>query len=171
MSGPNVWGPYGWKFIHYITLGYPPKPTENDKKIYYDFFMLLAKVIPCSICGSHFTENMKITPLTSEVLSNRENLIKWGIEMHNHVNRMHNKKIYTFEEGIKEILKDPLGECKKNMTNKIVELENKIVELKNNPPIYIEKFDNKDNKTNYNYYSLLFNFILIIVIVYLLYKK
>ena len=32
MSGPNVWGPHGWKFIHYITLGYPRKPTNKIKQ-------------------------------------------------------------------------------------------------------------------------------------------
>ncbi len=166
MSGPEVWGPYGWKFIHYITLGYPPKPTEDDKKLYYDFFTLLAKVLPCSICGHHFSENMKITPLTSEVLSSRIKLVEWGIEMHNHVNRIHNKKIYTLQEGINEILKDPLGDCRKKMTNNIIEVDNK-------PTTKIEEFDNKtDNKTNHQlYYSLIFNIILIVIIIYLLYKK
>ncbi len=160
MSGPNVWGPYGWKFIHYITLGYPPKPTENDKKIYYDFFIQLAKVLPCSICGQHFIENMKITPLTPQVLSGRHNLVSWGIEMHNHVNRMHNKKVYTFEEGFKAILTDELGECKR-MQIKPIEQS-------------IEKFDNKEpEKKNDNtlYGSIIINFILILIILYLLYKK
>ncbi len=170
MSGPNVWGPYGWKFIHYITLGYSPKPTEEQKKIYYDFFILLAKVLPCSICGNHFTENMKLTPLTSEVLSNRENLVKWGIEMHNHVNKMHNKKIYTFEEGLNEILKDPLGECNRKM-EKIERIEKLIIEPEQT--LKIEDFDNKsDNKSdNKAYYSLALNIILIVIIIYLLYKK
>jgi hypothetical protein len=170
MSGPNVWGPYGWKFIHYITLGYPSKPTEDDKKIYYDFFILLAKVLPCSICGHHFSENMKVTPLSSEVLSSRQKLVEWGIEMHNHVNRIHNKKTYTFEEGIKEILKDPLGDCIRKMKNEIVELETK-------PTIKLENFENKekeentDNNIHYKYYSVILNFVLIVIIIYLLYKK
>jgi hypothetical protein len=164
MSGPDVWGPYGWKFIHYITLGYPSKPTENDKKIYYDFFILLAKVLPCSICSSHFIENMKLTPLTPQVLSSRENLVRWGIEMHNHVNRMYNKKTYTFEEGLKEILTDPLGDCNRKM------MENK---FEQKPTVNIEQFNNKsDNKTNHQlYYSMAFNLILIVIIIYLLYKK
>ena len=34
MSGPNVWGPYGWKFIHYVTLGYPNNPSNEDKLKY-----------------------------------------------------------------------------------------------------------------------------------------
>ena len=35
MSGPDVWGPHGWKFIHYVTLGYPDKPTKEDKNMGY----------------------------------------------------------------------------------------------------------------------------------------
>ena len=30
--GPDIWGPHGWKFLHFVTLGYPEKPTENEKK-------------------------------------------------------------------------------------------------------------------------------------------
>lgn len=159
MSGPDVWGPYGWKFIHYITLGYPTKPTENDKKIYYDFFMKLAKVIPCSICSNHFMENMKITPLSPEVLSGRTNLVAWGIEMHNHVNRMNNKKVYTIEEGLKAILSDELGECKRKQIT--------------SEPI-IEKFNNKnkeDKKSYENMIQPIVIIILILIILYLLYKK
>jgi hypothetical protein len=41
MSGPDVWGPHGWKFIHYITLGYPTNPTQEDKTKYANFFNAL----------------------------------------------------------------------------------------------------------------------------------
>ena len=34
MSGPDKWGPHGWKFIHYVTLGYPHKPSKSDKLKY-----------------------------------------------------------------------------------------------------------------------------------------
>ena len=38
---PDVWGPHGWKFIHYITLGYPENPTQMQKDKYKAFFLLL----------------------------------------------------------------------------------------------------------------------------------
>ena len=103
MSGPDVWGPHGWKFIHYITLGYPNNPTPLDKSQYYNFFESLKNVIPCSICGSHFKEHLKAHPLTDEVLSNKKKLIECGINMHNLVNEINHKRIFTFEEGFKEI--------------------------------------------------------------------
>ena len=31
---PSIWGPHGWKFMHYVSLGYPNNPTENDKLNY-----------------------------------------------------------------------------------------------------------------------------------------
>lgn len=105
MSGPDVWGPPGWKFIHFVTMGYPNYPTESIKKKYYDYFHSLKHVIPCSICASHFAENLENLPLDDNVLSSRENLIRWGINIHNIVNKKNGKKEYTYEEGIKEILK------------------------------------------------------------------
>lgn len=103
MSGPNVWGPHGWKFIHYVTLGYPNNPSNIDKQNYSNFFETLKNVIPCSICGSHFKEHMKAFPLTDNILSNRKKFIEWGINMHNLVNEINSKRIFTFEEGFKEI--------------------------------------------------------------------
>ena len=136
MSGPNVWGPHGWKFIHYITLGYPMKPTEIHKKQYLDFFNALQYVIPCSICGHHFREHVKIYPLTDSILSDRMEFIKWGIHMHNLVNFANKKKVYTMQEGYDEILKnkddcvvktDTMTHNSKNTLNKIDNMQNTIL--------------------------------------------
>lgn len=110
MSGPDVWGPHGWKFIHYITLGYPNNPSETEKKQYYDFFDNLKNVIPCSICGNHYKEHLTIFPLSDQVLSNKIKFIEWGINMHNMVNKVNKKRIFTLEEGFKEI-KNNLDNC------------------------------------------------------------
>ena len=37
---PSIWGPHGWKFMHYVSLGYPSNPTEEDKKNYKTFYIL-----------------------------------------------------------------------------------------------------------------------------------
>ena len=106
MPGPDIWGPHGWKFIHYITLGYPNNPTEQDKKKYYNFFMALSNVIPCGICASHFKQHLEITPLDEEALKDKESLMIWGIMMHNHVNAKNNKKILSINDGINAIIKN-----------------------------------------------------------------
>ena len=106
MSGPNVWGPYGWKFIHYVTLGYPNNPSNEDKLKYLNFFNALQYVLPCSICSKHFQDHIKQYPLTDDILSDKRKFINWGIFMHNLVNVSNNKKVYSMEDGYEEIIKN-----------------------------------------------------------------
>lgn len=104
MSGPDVWGPHAWKFLHFVTLGYPNNPSEKDKKKFKLFFMLLQDTLPCSICARHFGENLKKKPLTDKDLSSKENLIYWLVDFHNVVNKMKNKKVYTRDEAVNLLL-------------------------------------------------------------------
>jgi len=111
MSGPDVWGPHGWKFIHYVTIGYPSNPTNDIKKQYLEFFTALQYVIPCSICGNNFKQHLKEYPLTDAILSNKKKFIDWGIQMHNLVNISNNKKTFNSSNGLKEIIKNCTGDC------------------------------------------------------------
>lgn len=104
--GPDVWGPHGWKFIHFITMGYPETPTEEDKKTYKKFFEMLGSVIPCRICGDHYKSHIKKHPIDDEILKDRDSLMAWGVEIHNIVNKNNGKKIYSVEEGIADIIKN-----------------------------------------------------------------
>jgi hypothetical protein len=150
MSGPDVWGPYGWKFIHYVTLGYPNNPTETDKKNYYNYFHALKYVIPCPICSKHFEENLEKSPLTEDVLSTKMKLVEWGIIMHNYVNKKNGKKEYSFDEGLKEILED-------NMKKKWCNNNN------------IEKFE--QNNRGWNWYIMIIIILAIIITIMIIYKK
>jgi len=116
MPGPDIWGPPGWKFIHYVTMGYPNNPSDDIKKKYYNYFHTLKYVIPCSICSSHFAENLEKLPLTNEVLSNRENLMKWGIDIHNIVNKKNNKKVYDYTDAMVLIMNGFKDEPKQSPT-------------------------------------------------------
>lgn len=102
---PNDWGPFGWKFLHFSTLGYPNNPTEQDKIKYKKFYESLGDVLPCILCANHYKENLKIHTL-DKALESRENLILWGINMHNEVNKKNWKKQYKYDEGVMEILKN-----------------------------------------------------------------
>lgn len=102
---PAMWGIHGWKFVHHIALGYPNKPTENDKNNYKSFFLLLGNVLPCHICSDHYNEHLLIYPLDDKVLSTKTNLINWTIDMHNEVNKKHGKKIYSYVEAL-ELIKN-----------------------------------------------------------------
>lgn len=106
ISGPALWGPYGWKFIHYVTLGYPTKPSLENKERYKIFFESLQYVLPCSICSAHYMENLKEHPLTDDIMSDRNKLIEWGILMHNLVNIYNNKKPLSNKEAKRMIIQN-----------------------------------------------------------------
>ena len=145
MPGPDIWGPHGWRFLHYITLGYPNNPSQEDKDTYRNFINSFKEIIPCGLCKNHFKQNLLKHPLTDEVMSGTLNLINWSIDMHNEVNKSNSKKTLTYEQGLQEILRNCRGdECNYN----------NIEETFNNSNIPI--------KTNNNY--LLISIIIILVI-------
>ncbi len=161
MPGPEIWGPHGWKFIHYITLGYPSNPTNKDKEEYYDFFMNLANVIPCSICENHFKEHLKITPLDDDALSSRENLMAWGITMHNHVNARNSKKIYSVKDALRAIIEND-DRC---ILKKNEELKNTSIDISDKS----EKFENNSTNNSSNNMTLFLSISIIINILLILY--
>lgn len=134
MPGPDIWGPHGWKFIHYITLGYPNNPSQVDKQKYYNFFMNLSNVIPCPVCGEHFKQHLDITPLDDDALKDKKSLMAWGVSMHNHVNSRNGKKIYSLEEAINSIIQ--------NNDKCFINIEKKITDNFNNKQ---ENFNNTNN--------------------------
>ena len=126
--GPDRFGPSLWQGLHYITLGYPVKPTEEQKQKYKAFFLLLKDTLPCSICANHYAENLKKMPITDEVLETRENLVKWLIDFHNVVNEMKGKEVIEYKVARKMI--DTDIQCKPNV--KVIEKfeENPSIEVK-----------------------------------------
>lgn len=101
---PDIWGPAGWFLLHTLTLDYPINPTDIDKINMYNFFMSFQKVIPCDKCKINFADHLKKYPLSNTVLSSRNNLVKWLIDIHNEVNVMNGKKKLSYEEAIRDIL-------------------------------------------------------------------
>lgn len=114
--GPDRFGPSLWQGLHYITLGYPIKPTEEQKQKYKAFFLLLKDTLPCNICANHFAENLKKMPITDTVLETKENLVKWLIDFHNIVNEATGKKIIEYKIARKMI--DTDVQCKPNIVEK-----------------------------------------------------
>ena len=97
---PDIWGPYGWKFLHYLSFGYPTNPTIEQKNQYKTFFLSLQHVLPCSICSKHYSENLMKYSL-DDALQDKDSLVRWVIDIHNSVNEIKNKKIYSYDEAIK----------------------------------------------------------------------
>jgi len=88
----TVWGPSIWHFLHTMSFNYPVKPTREQKKQYKEFIMNLGKILPCKHCRNNFPKNLKVVPITNNVLKNRHNFSKWMYNMHEQVNKMLKKK-------------------------------------------------------------------------------
>ena len=153
MSGPDVWGPHGWKFIHFITLGYPNNPSQDSKICYFEFFNKLSDVIPCIICKRHFKQNLERFPLNDKVLSDKLELIKWGINMHNSVNQDTGKPIYSHREGL-NMIKNSQDKCYAESFN-------------------LDSFNSSNDNIykNHMFYLMACIIIILLVVIYKLYKR
>lgn len=96
---PRVWGPFFWHTIHIVALGYPKEPAYTDKRIAKEFFESFAFLLPCSVCRDHYSEHLQKHPITP-FLDSRKDLLKWTIMIHNQVNKMLEKPIWTEQEVI-----------------------------------------------------------------------
>jgi hypothetical protein len=98
---PDKWGKDGWRFLHFVSLGYPDYPTEIQKEQYKNFFYSIKYVLPCRKCSEHYTENLNKYPLSDDILSNKNKIINWVIDIHNEVNKINNKNIVNYDDAIK----------------------------------------------------------------------
>ncbi len=96
---PSSWGKYLWTSIHFIALGYPDNPTEEDKINYKLFFYNLWKVIPCYKCSINYKQHLEDLPITNETLKNKHNLFKWTVDLHNIVNHELNKSLLNLDQA------------------------------------------------------------------------
>lgn len=90
MPSLDVWGPNLWKSIHYIALGYPKKPTFEDKLNYKNFYLTLGPVLPCMKCSMNFKRHMNELPIDG-YLENTDKLFAWTVKLHNIVNKENGK--------------------------------------------------------------------------------
>ena len=88
----SVWGPPLWHYLHTMSFNYPVKPTSMDKKYYKEFIVSLRNVLPCRYCRDNLTKNLKVLPLTKQVMKNRTTFSKWVFKLHELVNTMLGKK-------------------------------------------------------------------------------
>lgn len=110
---PILWGKYGWGFLHYITLSYPDNPDEETKKMFKDFFTkIIWKYLPCESCRQNYVRHLEEIPLTDEIISSRNKLIYWFVDIHNLVNLETGKQKITYAE-FNKIYMEPQVEEKK----------------------------------------------------------
>jgi len=105
MVNPSIWGPNIWQTMHFISLGYPEYPSQEEKEAYKQFFLLLKIVLPCKICAAHLKQNLENVPLTDKALSNKKSFITWVIDLHNSVNVSKDKPIVNYSKAFDLITK------------------------------------------------------------------
>lgn len=103
---PKIWGRQAWHFIHMVALSYPETPSDEDKANYMRFLKSLPTALPCPACGSHFRDNMEKYP---PKMDSRKEFFEWTVDMHNEVNKMHKKRILSYNEAIDELKKNSIS--------------------------------------------------------------
>jgi hypothetical protein len=104
--GPEFWGPPAWKFLHIVALAYPEKPNDYDKQAYKNFYTIIKDILPCKVCGEHYNQHLKNHPLDDNILSSKDNLVNWTIDIHNEVNKLNNKTVYDYDKA-RELITQP----------------------------------------------------------------
>lgn len=112
LIGPEIWGKYIWHTIHYVALGYPSSPSENDKNMYRLFFMNMGDVIPCESCSKGYKHLLQKHPLTDDILKSPIQLFEWTVNLHNSVNTKLQKRELSVAQALK--LHTMGGSCKLN---------------------------------------------------------
>jgi len=101
---PSVWGPHGWRFLHYVSLGAPDQLNESEANQYRNFYESLQYILPCKSCAQNYAKNIIEHPIENH-LKTRDDLVRWVIDIHNRVNRELGKREYTISEAIESHLK------------------------------------------------------------------
>jgi hypothetical protein len=78
----KTWGPWGWYILHIYAYNKNIKLNKKYCLMYYKFYELFGKLIPCPLCQNHYNS---IFNLKKEF--DREYLINWSYEFHNKVNK------------------------------------------------------------------------------------
>jgi hypothetical protein len=98
----TVWGPSLWHFLHTMSFNYPNEPTQDQKQQYMNFIFSLEHILPCKYCRMNLKKNFKVVPLRISNMKNRYTFSKYIYDLHEHINKMLNKKSGLSYDNVKE---------------------------------------------------------------------
>lgn len=151
----RFWGPSFWSTMEFVCFNYPAQPTEQQKTQTLQFFQSIARVLPCESCKTHFIELIKKYPPT---LSNRDQLSRWIVDMHNHVNQRLGKPIMDYKTILAKYENLNASTCKSSEC-----------------PMHVAQGSDNDktcsNASRYIYIIGIPCLVLILLLVFLIYKK
>lgn len=97
-QGRRDWGHHMWPTLHFVAMGYPEMPTEEERSAYREFFVGIGSVLPCKRCAPHFRQVLKDIPI-DPYLAGRKELFTWTVLLHNAVNRSLGKPIWDVDKA------------------------------------------------------------------------
>lgn len=112
----SVWGPPMWHVLHTISFNYPIKPTNEQKKFYYNFYSNLKNILPCKYCRDNLANNTIKLPLNMEVFKNRNTLSKYVYELHELINTMLGKSSGLSYDDVRDRYEHFRSRCLENPT-------------------------------------------------------
>lgn len=101
-ENPSTWGGSTWILLHCISMTFPNKPNDADRKKYLLFLKSIKEVLPCKICRDSYKKYIRINPPN---LANRKQFVHWIIDLHNYVNQKIDKPILSYKQARHEIQK------------------------------------------------------------------
>lgn len=127
-SSENHWGPYGWKFLHYITFQFPEHPSLKEQESAELFFIHLKDLLPCEKCRKHYSREIITHPPNTR---SRNALSTWLVDVHNRINKRLKKPMYSYEQAEKDFSSQCSSSCNSsNEENKSNVLSKEIIEKK-----------------------------------------
>lgn len=101
-SDPKVWGPKYWYTFHMAAANYPIDASPITAKRMKGFLMAIPYILPCEACRIHASAYIeKHFDKMDDIVSGREKLFRFFVDMHNMVNARLNKPILSYEEAFK----------------------------------------------------------------------
>ena len=89
------WQQLTWYVFHTSALNY----NDQYRDEYIIFFDSLSTIIPCSICRNHYIHHTGKDGMNIKDNMNHDRFFNWTVDLHNEVNRMHHKKIWSYDEA------------------------------------------------------------------------
>lgn len=99
LHSPEVWGESFWFVVHLGSMSAPDviPPEKRDK--YWGFIDGIPEMLACQKCSVHAREWVeKHRGDKDKIVSSRENLIRFYVDMHNAVNQRNGQPVMSVEE-------------------------------------------------------------------------
>lgn len=97
----DIWGPKIWSILHITSFSYADEPTFHERSTMYNFYHSLKYILPCPKCQVHFKESLAthMNSTDCSALESRKTLSTYVLHLHNEVNEMNGKEVWTYERA------------------------------------------------------------------------